>query len=126
MFCYNDKCHSEWFVSIDLRKLFLQKYHSPSSTIQGIQKRMVQFKKFKKFISHLSRAQCTLSAVTTVQVSCALPAVCSSCLLQGRGASFQDGVIARKGFLCAPFWGVQICDYMQHEFCAWFRTHAAL
>ena len=27
------------------------------------------------------------------------------------GASFQDGVAAGKGFLCAPFWGVQICDY---------------
>ena len=27
------------------------------------------------------------------------------------GASFQDGVTAGKGFLCAPFWGVQICDY---------------
>ena len=27
------------------------------------------------------------------------------------GASFQDGVAAGKGFLLAPFWGVQICDY---------------
>ena len=27
------------------------------------------------------------------------------------GDSFQDGVSAGKGFLCAPFWGVQICDY---------------
>ena len=34
-----------------------------------------------------------------------------SCLLRGCGASFQDGVAAGKGFLCAPFWGVQICDY---------------
>ena len=34
-----------------------------------------------------------------------------SCLLRGRGASFQDGVAAGKGFLCAPFWGVQICEY---------------
>ena len=34
-----------------------------------------------------------------------------SCLLRGRGASFRDGVAAGKGFLCAPFWGVQICDY---------------
>ena len=31
-------------------------------------------------------------------------------------ASFQDGVAAGKGFLCAPFWGVQICDYSA----AWF------
>ena len=27
------------------------------------------------------------------------------------GASLQDGVAAGKGFLCAPFWGVHICDY---------------
>jgi hypothetical protein len=29
----------------------------------------------------------------------------------GRGASFQDGVVVGKGFLCVPFSGVQICDY---------------
>ena len=34
-----------------------------------------------------------------------------SCLLRGCEASVQDGVAAGKGFLCAPFWGVQICDY---------------
>ena len=27
------------------------------------------------------------------------------------GASFQDGVAAGKGFLCAPVRYVQICDY---------------
>ena len=32
-----------------------------------------------------------------------------SCSLRSRGASFQDGIAAGKGFLCAPFWGVQIC-----------------
>ena len=57
----------------------------------------------KKFISHLKRAQRTPSAAATVQVSHALPAVCFSCLLQGRGVSFQDGAAAGKGFLCAPF-----------------------
>jgi hypothetical protein len=57
----------------------------------------------KKFISHLTRAQHTPSAAATVQVSHALPAVCFSCLLWGRGASFQDGVTTVKGFLCAPF-----------------------
>ena len=57
----------------------------------------------KKFISHLSRAQRTPSAAATVQVSHALPAVHFSCLLQGRGVSFQDGVAAGKGFLCALF-----------------------
>ena len=65
----------------------------------------------KKFISHLTRAQRTPSAAATVQVSQALVAVRFSCLLRGRLASFQDGVAARKGFMCAPFWGVQICDY---------------
>ena len=61
----------------------------------------------KKFISHLTRAQRTPLAAVTVQVSHALPAVCFSCLLRGCGASFQDGVAAGKGFLCAPFWGVR-------------------
>jgi hypothetical protein len=65
----------------------------------------------KKFISHLTQAQRTPSVAATVQVSRALPAVRFSCLLRGRGASFQDGVTAGKGFLCVPFCGVQICDY---------------
>ena len=57
----------------------------------------------KKFISHLTRAKPTPPAATTVQVSHALPAVRFSCLLRDRGASFQDGIAAGKGFLCAPF-----------------------
>ena len=57
----------------------------------------------KKFISQLSLAQRTPSAAATVQVSHALPAVRFSCLLRGRGVSFQDGAAAGKGFLCAPF-----------------------
>ena len=57
----------------------------------------------KKFISHLTRAKPTPSAAATVHVSHALPAVRFSCLLRGRGASFQDGFAAGKGFLCAPF-----------------------
>jgi hypothetical protein len=65
----------------------------------------------KKFISHLTRAQRTLSAAATVQVSYALPAVRFSCLLRGRGASFKDGVAAGKDFLCSSYWGVQVCDY---------------
>jgi len=65
----------------------------------------------KKFISHLTRAQCTPSAAAaTVQVSHALPAVRYSCLLGGLEASFQDGVTAGKDFLCVPFLGVQICE----------------
>ena len=60
----------------------------------------------KKFISHLTRAKRTPSAAETVQVSHALPAVRSLVLtagLRGCGDSFQDGVAAGKGFLCAPF-----------------------
>ena len=48
----------------------------------------------KKFISHLTRAKPTPSAAATVHVSHALPAVRFSCLLRGRGVSFQDGVAA--------------------------------
>ena len=65
----------------------------------------------KKFISHLTWAQRTPSTAATGQVSHTLPAVRFSCLLRGRGVSVQDGTAAGKGFLCAPFWGVQICDY---------------
>ena len=65
----------------------------------------------KKFISHLTRAKRTPSAAAAVQASHALPAVRFSCLLRGLGVSFQDGAAAGKGFLCAPFCGVQICDY---------------
>ena len=57
----------------------------------------------KKFISRLTRAQRTLSAAATVQVSHALIAVRFSCLLRGRGVSLQDGAAAGKGFLCVPF-----------------------
>jgi len=57
----------------------------------------------KKFSSHLTRAQRTTPAAANVQVSHVLPAVRFSCLLRGRGASFQDGVAAGKGFQCAPF-----------------------
>jgi len=52
----------------------------------------------KKFISHVTRAQPAPSAVATVQLSHALPAVRFSCLLRGRRASFQDDVAAGKGY----------------------------
>jgi len=68
-----------------------------------IQKNGAVSKVNKKSISHLTRAQRTPSAAAIVQVSHALPAVRFSCLLRSRGASFQDGVAAGKGFLCATF-----------------------
>jgi hypothetical protein len=57
----------------------------------------------KKSISHITRVKRTPSTAATVQVSHALQAVRFSCLRRGRGASFQDGVAAGKGFLCAPY-----------------------
>jgi hypothetical protein len=57
----------------------------------------------KKFISLPTRAQYTLSAVETVQVSHALPAVRFSWLLLGHRTSFQDGVAAGQRLQCAPF-----------------------
>ena len=57
----------------------------------------------KRYISHLTRAKHTPSAAATVQVSHVLPAVRFSCLLRGRGVSFQDGAAAGRDFLCAPF-----------------------
>jgi len=67
------------------------------------QKNGVVSKVNEKLISHLTQAQPTPSAAATVQVSHARPAVRFSCLLRGRGACFQDGIAAGKGFLCAPF-----------------------
>ena len=65
------------------------------------QKNCAVSKMNKKCISHFTRAQHTPSTAATVQVSHSLPAVRFSCLLRGRGASFQDGVEAEKGFLFA-------------------------
>jgi hypothetical protein len=81
------------------------------TVIQDIHKRMAWFQKLIKMHSRPTLVEHTLSAAGTVQVSHALPAVGSSCLLRGRGNSFQYGVITGEGSLCAPFWGVQICDY---------------
>jgi hypothetical protein len=72
-------------------------------SIEYTQKNGAISKVNKKFISHLTRAQRTLSAAKTVQVSHSLPAVRFTCLLRGREASFHAGVAVGKGFLCAPF-----------------------
>jgi hypothetical protein len=65
----------------------------------------------KQFISRHTWPQHTLSAAETVQVLHALPAVHFWRLLLGCGTSFQDGVAAGEGFLCALFWGDQTCVY---------------
>jgi hypothetical protein len=63
----------------------------------------------KRLVSHPTLAQRTLLAAGTVKVSHALPALHFSCLLRCHRTSFQDGVAAGEGSLCALFWGVQIC-----------------
>ena len=68
-----------------------------------LQKNVAVSKVNKKFISHLTLAKRTPSAAATVQVSHALSAVHFSCLLRGRGVILQDGTVAGKRFLCAPF-----------------------
>ena len=97
------------------RRLSLLNQLRPSQSRGYTQKNGAVSKVNKKFISHLTRAQRTPSAGTTVQVSHALPTVRFLCLLRGRGASFQDGVAAGEDFLCTPFWGVQI-----HAWCVFF------
>ena len=73
------------------------------------QKNVAVSKVNKKFISQLTRAQRTpshqrqLSKFLMRYQQFASHAYC--------GASYQDGVATGKGFLCAPFGGVQICDY---------------
>ena len=57
----------------------------------------------KKFISHLTRAKRTPLAAATVKFLMRYQQFARLCLLRGCGASFQDGVAAGKGFLCAPF-----------------------
>ena len=90
-------CFSHWKPWLDrsLSSLSVSRYTEYTRKIGAVSKVN------KKFISHLTRAQRTPSAAATVQVSRALPAVRFSCLPRGRGASFQDGVAAGKGFLCA-------------------------
>jgi hypothetical protein len=89
------------------------------SLYTGIHKRMVRFRKLTRNFSHLTRAQRTPSAAATVQVSHALPAFRFSCLLRGRGASFQDGVAAGEGILCALPWPPRSPDLTPCDFFLW-------
>ena len=83
--------------------MFLRNYGYKCIYTGYTQKNGAVSKVNKRFISHRTRAQLTLSAAATVQVSHALRAVRFSSLRRGRGAGFQDGVAVEKGFLCAPF-----------------------
>jgi len=69
--------------------------------IQGIHKRMVRFQKLIRYVfftlhgHNLHRQQRQLSKFLMLYHQFASHAYCA--------ASFQDGVAAGKGFLCAPF-----------------------
>ena len=84
--------------------------------IQYVYKWRVQFQKLTRNLFLTLHGTTYTVSSGNCQVSHALPAVRFSCLLRGRGVSLQDGVAAGKGFLCAPFWGAQICDYSAARF----------
>ena len=88
---------------VSLVHIFISRIFKEHFSTGYTQKNGAVSKGNKEFVSHFTRAQRTPSAAETVQVSHALPAVRFSCLMRDRGASFQDGVAAGKGFLCAPF-----------------------
>ena len=91
---YISLLHTVGSVVVQVKKEYHTGYTQKNGAVSKVK---------NKFFSHLTRTQRTPSPATTVQVSHALPAVRFSCLLRGRGASFQDGVAAGKGFLCAQF-----------------------
>ena len=53
----------------------------------------------------------TVSSGNCPSFSCATSSSLFMLTAGPRGVSLQDGAAAGKGFLCAPFWGVHICDY---------------
>jgi hypothetical protein len=102
--------------------LQLKLYHYTDHT----QKNGAVSKVDKKFVSHSTWAQHTLSAAGTVQVSHPLPSVRFSCLLQGLLTSFQYGIAAGEGFLCAPFEVSRSVTTVQCEFRARFKEDIIL
>jgi hypothetical protein len=86
------------------------------------QKNCAVSKDIKKFIPHPTRVQQTLSAAVNVQVSHAIQAIRSPCLLRGRGKSFQDGLAAREGCVLG-FEVSRSVITVQREFRARFKKH---
>jgi hypothetical protein len=79
--------------------------------VQGIHKRIsVSEVDNKMYLSTYTGTTYTASSGNCQSFS-SLPAVRFSRLLWDRWTSFQNGVAAGEGFLCAPFCGVQTCDY---------------
>jgi hypothetical protein len=74
----------------------------------------------KNYISHPTRAQHTLSAAGTLDVSYALKIVHFSCLLQGLGSSIQDGVAEEEVFCVLRFEVSTSVITIQREFCPRF------
>ena len=101
---------------------FLSSRHEACIYTGCLQKNGAVSKINKIFISHLTRAKRTPSAAATVQVSHALPAVRFSCLMRGRGASFQDE--QEKAFRVLRFEVSSSVITVQREFRARFRKDA--
>ena len=57
----------------------------------------------KKFISHLTGQDVHRQQRQLSKFLMRYQQFARACLLRGCGASFQDGLAAGKGFLCAPF-----------------------
>jgi hypothetical protein len=80
--------------------------------IQAIHKRMMLFQKLlKNVFLTLHGHNITVISRNCPNFSCAASSLLLMLIPVAAGTSFQDGVTAGEGFLCAPFWGVQICDY---------------
>jgi hypothetical protein len=93
-------------IVLFMKEQFIYLLNTHSCNTGYTQKNGSVSKVYKKFISHLTRVQCTPSAAATVQVSHVLPAVRFSCLLQDCRASFQDGVTASFCYIlrCPDLW----------------------
>ena len=110
-FCVHWAFSCQFSVGLSVSIHYMSKIYRVSNwgIIQGLHKRMVQFQKLTRnlFLTlhehSVHRQQRQLSKFLMRYQQFASHAYC--------GASFQDGVAAGKGFLCAPFWVVQICDH---------------
>ena len=93
------------FLFRDITMVYFQNRYILYVYTRGIHKRMVRFQKLTRNLLvtlhghnlHLQQRQLSKFLIRYQQFTS--HAYC--------GASFQDGFAAGKGFLCAPFWGVQ-------------------
>ena len=86
-----------YFIYVPNSSYYNQQMHNYISRYTGcLQMNGAVSKGYKKFISHLTRAQRTPSAAATVQVSHALPAVRSLVLTAGLRGQFTRWRRSRK------------------------------